>query len=130
MPVFHTQIKFGQVNVRGLKVCRVLVEAFLHKKNVDFMVITKSHITVLKQVPNINEYVWVVGIGSERSMSIVVYTKRQWTHNCRRIELEIDQQQVWGGPRILAIEICERMALIGVYAPTLDDLRVYQEFID
>ena len=79
----NTIIKIGQANVRGLRGNRKLVEAFIFKQKIDTMIITEPHITELKQVPSILDYTWVAGVGSERSMGIVIYVHKRWANNCK-----------------------------------------------
>ena len=61
-------------------------------------------------------------------MGIIIYFKEKWRSLCKELELDIDQVELFGGTRILAIEFIE-ICIIGVYAPAGPEIHLYKLFL-
>ena len=57
-------------------------------------------ITDVKLTPSLTGYKSITRIGQCKHLGIIVYIKNKWTRCVNEIETNINQNEIFGGPRI------------------------------
>ena len=107
------QLTIGQANVWGIKGYINSITSFIYKHNIDFMY-WKKYISMI-----FPKSLWFQATITlpERGMGIIIYFKAKWILEYKEIELDLNQLEIFGGFRILAINFELWYCIIGVYAP-------------